>query len=322
MLDGTLWWPTGFDAYQLGTDWSVNKGCGGPVDLDAYFAALPPRALTRFDLFASLAADRDTGLPSYGPLDAVFAAAQRHGQMVLPVLTSNEGACENNIFKDRAWYVSGWTKAPSKGAVSFQTWLRTAIERWRDEPALAGWEPVGEPEASVCNRKDCSWQNRSCPSDAAHVLRTFFDNVGNEIRALDDRHPIFSGLAGGDQCGIAAGDYATVGSSSGIDVLDFHDYEQDASLPGEGANSLQARLKIAQRLSKPLIVNEIGIEAGACLPVGERADRIREKIAAQRKAGTAGALLWAFVPDARAAECTFDIGPADPLWEVVRESVR
>ena len=44
MLDGRPWWPSGFNAYELGTDWSVNRGCGAQVDLDSYFSALPPNS--------------------------------------------------------------------------------------------------------------------------------------------------------------------------------------------------------------------------------------------------------------------------------------
>ena len=29
-LDGRAWWPTGFNAYQLATDWSVNWGSSAP----------------------------------------------------------------------------------------------------------------------------------------------------------------------------------------------------------------------------------------------------------------------------------------------------
>ncbi|KAF0970826.1 hypothetical protein BPODLACK_00008 [Gordonia sp. YY1] len=74
-LDGKPWWPVGFNAYQLGTDWSVNTGCGAEVDLDDYFAQLPPRALTRFNLYSSFVVDKRSGLMDFGPLDRVFAAA-------------------------------------------------------------------------------------------------------------------------------------------------------------------------------------------------------------------------------------------------------
>jgi hypothetical protein len=31
-LDGRKWWPIGINAYQLGTNWDVNAGCGAQVD--------------------------------------------------------------------------------------------------------------------------------------------------------------------------------------------------------------------------------------------------------------------------------------------------
>ena len=77
-LDGRQWWPSGFDAYQLATDWSVNAGCGAMVDLDDYFAGLPPHSLTRFNLFAQLAVNKYTQQLDFGPMDAVFDAAARH----------------------------------------------------------------------------------------------------------------------------------------------------------------------------------------------------------------------------------------------------
>lgn len=68
------------------------------------------------------------------------------------------------------------------------------------------------------------------------------------------------------------------------------------------------------------MVNEIGIEAGSCLSVTERARRFDAAITRQREAGTAGALLWSYVPDPRHQDCTYDIGPSDPAWKMLHES--
>ena len=57
-LDGRPWWPVGFDAYELGTNWSINEGCGAQVDVDRYFGSLPPNSVTRVDVFAPLARNR------------------------------------------------------------------------------------------------------------------------------------------------------------------------------------------------------------------------------------------------------------------------
>lgn len=320
-LDGGDWWPSGFNAYQLATDWSVNAGCGAMVDLDDYFGSLEPQSLTRFNAFARLAVNKYTGQLDFGPMDAVFAAAARHDQLLVPVLTAGDGACEDEAFKDRQWYQDGWeTAVPVGSPVRFDQWVSTAVNRWKSSPALAGWELVGEPEPGLCSAGGCSWQTRSCPADSGAVLRTFFDEAGALIRGIDSATPIWAGLIGGGQCGSAGDDYRLVNASPGVDVLEYHDYGSDAvPLPGDVWNGLQTRIWQAQVLDKPLVVTEIGQNAGSCGSVQGRADDFETKVAGQRSAGTAGALFWAFVPDPRPAECTFDIGPDDPVFDLVED---
>jgi len=190
-LDGVRWWPAGMDAYQLATNWSINRGCGAQVDLDAYFGSLPPNALTRFDLFAALSVNKFTGAVDFSPADAVFAAAARHRQMVLPVLTGADGACESGEFKQRDWYVDGWRTESAFGGMTFQQRATTAVTRWRNSPAVVGWEPVGEPEPGVCGRS-CAFPDRTCPADAGAVLRGFFDAAGGAIHGLDPGSLVFT----------------------------------------------------------------------------------------------------------------------------------
>ena len=316
-LDGRPWWPTGFDAYQLATDYTINDGCGAQVDLDAYFGALPPRSLTRFDLYASLVIDRKSGIPDFHKVDAIFEAAHRYDQLVIPVLAAGAGGCEGGTFKDHDWYARGWRTAPGAGRMTYQQWLNVAVSRWRSQPSVAGWEPVGEPEPSRCRTASCPISERSCPSDAAQVLSRFFDDAGAIVHSLDPHRLIFSGLTGGDQCGTVGDDYSTIARSSGVDVLDFHDYPDDTPPSFDYARELRIRVSQATAAGKPLSVNEIGMKAGSCLNLSERADIVSARIRDQRAAGTAGALLWAFVPDPRTDQCTFDIGPKDPLWNVI-----
>lgn len=321
-LDGEPWWPTGFNAYQLATDWSVNAGCGAMVDLDSYFGALPPHSLTRFDAFQALAINRFTGLLDFGPMDAVFAAAAAHDQLLVPVLSPQDGACEGNVFKDRQWYVDGWTTPPAvpsaNAVISFRQWMLTAVTRWKDSPALAAWELVGEPETSTCTDTSCSWTTRTCAAGAAQVLREFFDTAGEQLRAIDPRTLITAGLTGGGQCGSQGEEYEYLAGSPFVDVVQYHDYGADGvPLPGDQWNGLQRRITQAAEVGKPLLVGEIGELAGSCGELGARAGSIGTKIDGQRAAGTAGALLWAFVPDPRPGECTYDIGPTDPLWQTI-----
>jgi hypothetical protein len=322
-LDGQPWWPTGFNAYQLATNWSVNWGCGAMVDLDSYFSALPPHSLTRFNLFQALAINRFTGQLDFGPMDAVFAVAEAHDQMLVPVLAPQDGACEDGVFKGRQWYADGWTTMTPGGSrtlMSFQDWMRTAVDRFKGSPSLAAWELVGEPETSTCTDADCSWWTRTCEPDAAQVLRDFFDTAGADVRARDPRTLITAGFTGGGQCGTQGDEYQFVSASPYVDVVQYHDYGADGvPLPGDQWNGLARRLEQAAALGKPLLMGEIGELAGSCATLADRATHIGTKIQGQRDAGAAGALLWAFVPDPRPTDCTYDIGPTDPLWDVVEQ---
>lgn len=322
-LDGSPWWPTGFNAYQLATDWSVNWGCGAMVDLDTYFGALPPHSLTRFNLFQALAINRFTGQLDFGPIDAVFATAEAHDQMLIPVLAPQDGACEDNVFKGRQWYIDGWTthdRNSERALMSFQDWMHTAVTRFRGSPSLAAWELVGEPETSSCTDAACMWWTRTCDPGAAQVLRDFFDTAGEELRAIDPRTLITAGFTGGGQCGTQDDEYQFVSASPYVDVVQYHDYGADGvPLPGDQWNGLGRRLEQAAALGKPLLVGEIGELAGSCGTLTDRAANITTKLHGQRDAGSAGALLWAFVPDPRPYDCTYDIGFDDPLWDVVEQ---
>ncbi|MFT3716330.1 MAG: beta-mannosidase [Gordonia sp. (in: high G+C Gram-positive bacteria)] len=312
-LDGKAWWPTGFNAYQLGTDWSLNVGCGAQVDLDQYFDALPPRSLTRFSLFAPFTQRKDNGKADFSRIDDVFAAATRHDQLVLPVLAAGDGSCDGEKFRDHDFYTGGWKTAKESVHGTYADWVRTAVDRWKDEPMLVGWTAMGEAEPGVCGTGDCKdYRNRTCPADATAVLRTFFDETGALIRSIDSTHLLFAGLTGGGQCGTAGDQYATVGASDGIDVLEYHDYTLTDPVPD--TESIPARIEQATKLGKPLFVAELGYEGGSCRPLDERASALRARIEELRGHGVAGVLAWSYVPDPRPSECTLDIGPGDPLW--------
>ncbi|MET9491483.1 beta-mannosidase [Nocardia sp. NPDC006630] len=320
-LRGRPWWPAGFNGPQFATRYSVNFGCGAEVNLDDFFSKVPENSLTRFTMFQALAVNKNTGVLDFTAADAVFAAAERHGRMILPVLGAQTGDCGDEIFKQRQWFVDGWTEfTPIHGrmVMSFSDWLRTAIGRWRSSSAVAGWELIGEPEPSICRSSQCDLRVRTCPKDAAQVLRTFMDEAGRIPRELDPARLIFAGYVGGSQCGTAGEDFRYVSQSPNVDVVEYHDYsEADTPLPNGPNSGLGRRLVQARELGKPLLVAEIGENAGSCESLDERRTRMERRISGQRAAGSAGALIWAFVPDPRPDRCTYDVGPDDPLWSLV-----
>lgn len=318
-LDGQKWWPAGFNAYQLSTNWGINRGCGGMVNLPEFFGSLPPHSLTRFNAFQELAINKFTGQLDFTAMDAVFAEAAAHDQMIIPVLAAQDGACESEKFKDHAWFSDGWKHETENGTrLTFENWVKTAVNRWKDSPVVAAWELVGEPEPSICPGGDCRWEVRTCPDDAAEVLQDFMENAGDRIKAIAPQQLITAGLIGGGQCGTGGDFYQYIAESDNVDFVQYHDYGADGvPLPGDQWNGLARRIDQAEAAGKPLLVAEIGEWAGSCKPLADRAASIGQKITGQRAAGTAGALLWAFVPDPRPSDCTMDIGYDDPLFPLM-----
>ncbi|WP_157517038.1 cellulase family glycosylhydrolase [Mycobacterium sp. MS1601] len=318
-LDGRKWWPIGINAYQLGTNWDINAGCGAQVDLDQYFGSLAPHSLTRINIYSSFAVNKRTGQLDLSSLDAIFEAALRHNQLLIAVLSGGEGGCENGWFKDYDWYAGGWKhEVPHELPMPFADWLELAVNRWGNSPALAGWTAVGEPEPSKCTDSECTWAARFCPADSAAVLRSFFDEVGAKIRTLDPDALLFSGHTGGGQCGSVGEDYEMVAASPGIDVVEYHYYQATDYLPGDARDGLQRRIEQAHELNKPLMVAEVGVEAGApCKSLTQREQEISLIVGAQRAHGAAGVMFWSYVPDPRLSECTLDIGPNDPLFRMI-----
>ncbi|MBM4480594.1 hypothetical protein GS444_13320 [Rhodococcus hoagii] len=124
-------------------------------------------------------------------MDAVFAEAERTDQMIIPVLSAQDGACESEKFKDRSWYVGGWkTDDENSTRLSFEDWVQTAVNRWKDSPSVAAWELVGEPDPGDCVNGNCDWWVRTCPTDAAQVLRDFME--GRAPRSRRSRRSTWS----------------------------------------------------------------------------------------------------------------------------------
>lgn len=319
-LDGAPFRFTGVNAYELGTEWSLNPGCGTQVsNLGELFDALPAGSVLRFWAFQSLAVDKHTRSLNFAALDRVVAAAQQRGDLLIMTLTDQAGTCGDGEFHDAAWYAGGWrdrylAPAQDRDLLSYAGWVRAVVTRYRDSPAVGMWEPVNEPEASDCAAGytgAACFGHTSCPARAAALLRDFFDAVGGEIHRLDPGVPVAAGLQGGAQCGTAGAGYATVAGSPGLDVLTYHDYGfATVGLPAE----LAVRLRQAAAAGKPLFVEEAGIHAGSgagCRSPAARSGLVAGKVAAALTAGAVGWLAWNWVPAAPDG-CSYDIGPGDP----------
>jgi hypothetical protein len=335
MLHGKAYRFTGVNAYELGTLWSVNAGCGAQLStaqLDAFFGALRPDSVVRFWAFQAQGVNRTTKRLDFTGLDRVFRAAERHGQRVLPVLGNQDGSCDDGHWKDKAWYAGGFAKRYNDdgrglNTVPYSSWVSSVVNRYKASPALAMWEPLNEPEATDCTAgfrgNACYAHHPACPAGAATALRHFFDVVGAQIKRLDPKHLVASGLIGGGQCGAQGAEYQTVHASAYIDVATYHDYGQDtAALPGDQWNGMSVRLRQAKALSKPLVTEEVGIasspnHATGCVEPAVRASLLRHKMTAQMTAGARGFLVWNYGPVAQRG-CSYDVTTGDPAMTVLR----
>ncbi|MDT7545571.1 MAG: mannan endo,4-beta-mannosidase [Actinomycetota bacterium] len=334
MLHGHAYRFTGVNAYELGTYWSVNAGCGqqlSDVQLDAFFAGLRPDSVVRFWAFQAQGVNKATHKIDFTGLDRVFRAAERHGQRLLPVLGNQDGSCDDGHWRDAAWYSGAYTKKFNDdrrglNVLPYSSWVSSVVTRYRSSPALGMWEPLNEPEAANCAAGflgNACYAHKICPATAATTLRLFFNSVGAQIKRLDPTHLIASGVIGGSQCGINQGDFSTVHGSSYLDVATYHDYGNDAvAVPGDAWTGMLVRLDQARALSKPLITEEVGIvsasdSASGCTSRDARAALLTDKLTAQLSAGSRGFLVWNLTPQSTAG-CTYDLDATDPMMSVLR----
>ena len=331
-IDGTPTLFTGFNAYQLATDWGTNAGCGSMAtnaQIDTFFASLRPNSLVRFWAFqGAFATNIHTHQIDWQPLDEVFYAAARHHVYLIPTISDQGGTCDGNHWQDPTWYSGGFrdvydsiTDSDGRGLTPLSYWdyMNALVSRYADSPALGMWEPMSEGEASTCpsafEPTNCSG-HQTCPSEtaAATALEDFFTTVGAQIHSLDPIHSVEEGLLGGSQCGMAGTYYQSVGASPGIDVLSVHDYYGSAPIGGDQWSGLAVRFAEAKALDKPIITGEVGIIAGTgqsgCESLQQRANDMSAKMSAQFGAGDSAFLVWNWVLDPLGS-CNYNTGPID-----------
>jgi len=323
---------TGFNAYQLATDWGINAGCGGmatTAQIDAFFASLRPDSVVRFwALQGTIATNVHTGQLDWAPLDNIFYQAARYHVYLIPVLGGQGSTCDGGTWQDQAWYSGGFRNVYNSAAdsdgrgltpLSYWDYMNAFVSRYADSPALGMWEPMSEGEASTCpaafEPSNCEG-HQTCPNESAATaaLEYFFNTVGAQIHSLDPERLVEAGFLGGGQCGTSGSDYERVGASPGIDVLSVHDYYGSAPLGGDRWNGLAERFAQAKALDKPIITGEVGIIAGTgqsgCENLQQRANDMAAKMSAQFAEGDGAFLVWDWLLDPL-GPCSYNTGPTD-----------
>jgi hypothetical protein len=252
---------------------------------------------------------------SYADFDRYVGAAKRHSLYILPILANEWTNCEpSDASKTIAWYRSGYKLSGDGYPRSYRDYVRSLVAHYANEPTIAFWQLVNEPDAT----------GSGCGAGAAQVLRMFADDMVSVIKSGDRHHLVDLGVPG-TCAGDNPTDYQTIVEGS-LEVADvWHDHQQ-VTVPAP--SSLWQRMQVLQRLHKPAVVGESGICADvgtrdACTgsvsqaSLARRASLFDAKLAAGFALGLSGYMIW----NRGSYSIQADVGPGDPTESVLRKYV-
>lgn len=176
--------------------------------------------MVRFWAFQSYATN-GSNARDWTALDRVFAAANAAGVLLIPTLENHfkDLTRPTNANKDATWYATGYQSAYGSPAypTSFQQWATDIATRYKDNPAIAYWCIVNEPET---------------PSASAFLA--FVTDIAARIKAADPNHLVGIGVQGKDEDGNRNTDYQTLHALATVDICTYHDYRNNRyALSGE-----------------------------------------------------------------------------------------
>ena len=138
----------------------------------------------------------------------------------------------------------------------FYSYLRTMVSRvntvtgvaYKDDPAIFSWQIANEPRAF---------------KDELHPKFIEYMHKSAEIiRGIDPNHMISTGCEGQQGCENDPSEYEAVHADPLISYLTFHIWPDNwgfKDLYGDSGSQLQNHIDVAEKLGKPLVVEEFGL---------------------------------------------------------------
>jgi hypothetical protein len=291
----------------IGYNWHwIGTGCSSPTDasIESTFAEIKRSSKANVVRTAFYQSGSNGG--SYTDFSRYIAAAKRHNLYIIPILANQWTNCEpSGATKTVSWYRDGYTLTGDGYPLSFRDYVRSVAAHYANEPTIAFWQLVNEPDA----------EGEECGASAAQTLRAFADDMVSTIKAHDPHHLVDLGVPGGCSAGASAGYRAIV--SGLLDVADvWHDFQNfTLAMPP----MMQQRIEVLQALHKPAFIGESGICAdvtanGTCTGIvspeslAQRASFFDTKLSAGFRAGICGYIVWNKGP----LSLQDDVGQGDP----------
>ena len=303
MVNGSPLRLVGYNWHWMGT------GCGVPTNTEIATTFSQINTASHGNVVRTAFYQSGSNKGVYTDFDRYIAYAKKYGLYIVPMLVNHWTNCEpSTATKPSSWYQSGYKQTNDGYPLSFSDYAINLARHYANEPTIAFWQLVNEPDAGPCG------------SLGAQILRSFTDDMTAAIKAVDSNHIVDLGAPGGC-AGDNTIDYTTIVSGQ-VDLCDvWHDYGQVLTpLPSQ----IQQRIAICRNLNKPTFVGESGICAnsvanGDCsgtvttTTLNQRATFFDAKLSAGFNAGLAGYIIW----NKGSESVQGDIGPGDPTESVL-----
>ena len=294
----------------IGYNWHwMGTGCRAPTntEIDTTFSQI--KTASHGNVVRTAFYQSGSNNAAYTDFDRYIAYAKKYGLDIVPMLVNHLTNCEpSTATKTSSWYQSEY-KQPNDGyPLSFRDYAIKLARHYANEPTIAFWQLVNEPDAGPCG------------AVGAQILQSFADDMTTAIKAVDPNHMVDLGVPGGC-AGDNSTDYTMIVSGQ-VDLCDvWHDYGQVVMpLPSQ----IQQRIAICRDLNKPAFAGESGICAdstanGDCsgtvttTTLNQRATFFDAKLSAGFTAGLAGYIIWS----KGSHSVQYDIGSGDPTESVL-----